>query len=412
MKWKFLLIAFVLLCSCSEQKKKTIINNMQYEKGYNSVRIDLFPQIIDDGCTEAVSLDSTNRFACTRGTIFSFGTLTDDLKLQFEAVKEHFAYSGVGDLGADPDGSLMWGKEGNKRLWMIDTKTMQTIDTIPEGSRLYKSGEYIWRIRPTSLPGRIYFFRYSPAANKNYQSRWYALFDYDKRTEIFIPETPLKDPPVVTCWPLDSITYLISSFIEVGENKDQVDKWYLADLSIKGFINWRTNKLTDSLTSKAFIAEDLTHHNCVNSQHRMIVGHYDIGEREFNGVARWNKDFDSVAIEPLIMQCPPNYSFGQMDWLFSPDGNWLAAVAEEYLPETNSKDDPQLVFYHIDPKYPQGISPPVFGTKGDTRDGCFVNHSKLGMVYLDFGTGYNMTMLYKMSDLLPIIADKMLKMAK
>jgi len=80
--------------------------------------------------------------------------------------------------------------------------------------------------------------------------------------------------------------------------------------------------------------------------------------------------------------------------------------------ETNTKEKPQLVFYHIDSKYPLGISPPVFAPGGDTKNGCFVNHSKLGMVYLDFGTGYNLTMIYKMNDLLPIIAEKLKALVK
>ncbi len=70
--------------------------------------------------------------------------------------------------------------------------------------------------------------------------------------------------------------------------------------------------------------------------------------------------------------------------------------------------DPQLVFYQVDPKYPQGISPPVFGGKvGDQVEGCFVDHSKLGMVFLDVQTSHNAVLVYKMSDMLPLIAKKL-----
>jgi hypothetical protein len=49
---------------------------------------------------------------------------------------------------------------------------------------------------------------------------------------------------------------------------------------------------------------------------------------------------------------------------------------------------------------------------GDSDNGCFVNHSKFGMLFLDFGTDKNMTVVYKMNDLLPINAEKMRKLVK
>jgi|GEM_PF-3078239 len=411
MKFTLFIVAILFFCNCAEYQKSQNIMMVKNKKGYNTMHIDIFPEIIDDGCTEAVSLNGTNRFACTRGSIFSFGTLTDDVKLQFETIKDHFAYEGVGDLGADPDGKMLWGKDGDKGLWMIDPETKQTIDTIPFGSELYGSGEYIWRIRSTSLPGKIYYFRYRGASNVE-ESHRYGLFDFEKRKEIFIPEIPLIDPPVLTCWPLAKSEYLISSFVVIDKDENPIARWYIADLSLNGFVNWRTNKLTDSLTAHDFCAEDYAHHNCVNIQQRIIIGHYHIGKKDFDGVVKWNDKFDDVLVSPLIMQCPSQYSFSQRGWLFSPDGNWLAGVARERNFETNTKEKPQLVFYHIDSKYPLGISPPVFAPGGDTKNGCFVNHSKLGMVYLDFGTGYNLTMLYKMNDLLPIIAEKLKALVK
>jgi hypothetical protein len=111
------------------------------------------------------------------------------------------------------------------------------------------------------------------------------------------------------------------------------------------------------------------------------------------------------------MQCPSEYSFSDANWTFSLDGHWLFTTAQKVYRQTGQFDDPELIFYHVDPKYPQGISPPVFaGKTGENVYGCFIDHAKLGMVFLDIQTGYNLALVYKMSDMLPIIAKKMLQL--
>jgi hypothetical protein len=402
---RLLIIALLILASCSSEKdrrEKAWLAICQ-EKGFYSMTDSLVPELLGTNCSEAIALREKNRFACTRGCEFCFGTLTEDLQLTYVPIKPGFADDAIGELGADENGLMMWAKQGYRGFLAIDTKTKSTLDFIPSVASLYGSGEEVLRAYLTSLSGQVLLFKLSPNED---QTRGYMLYDFANKKDLFIPPLPQKNPIVFDFHRLSDTSYLIES-ADKSDNFHKC-KWYIVDISIEGFINWRENKLTQILTSKSFCAYDGYRYRCLHAGSRMFVGWVDTGARQINSVISWDVNYENVHIEPLTIQCPSEYNFYQDAWTFSLDGHWLVNVAAKINRATGTSSDPQLVFYHVDPKYPQGISLPVFaGTINGKVNGCFVDHTKLGMVFLDIQTGHNATLLYKMSDMLPIIAKKM-----
>lgn len=117
--------------------------------------------------------------------------------------------------------------------------------------------------------------------------------------------------------------------------------------------------------------------NVFTNGNRTLIGTMAIGkESPINAVAHWDEKYEHITIQPLFLQCPSEYEFSTQNWTFSLDGKWLVNSARKILP-TIGYDDPEMVFYHVDPKYPQGISPPVFAGKTYRKwdlTGVFINH--------------------------------------
>jgi hypothetical protein len=346
------------------------------------------------GFGATIALREKNHFATVGGGEFGFGSFSDDLKFSFLPIVNGFAGDVVGRLSADENGKIMTGTQGYCGFVGIDVETKDTLDTIPSVSLEYEGKPTVWRTVLTELPGRIIIVNLS-SANEN--APVYMLYDLKGKKELYIPDS--SAPQAVNFYPFSKTKYLI----ETGRRKSE---WYFADLSIQGFVNLQGNALTAALNKNGFRSFDWNHSRCFNVVNRMLVGWVDVGDKNLCTVVHWDSTFENIKIEPLTFQCPATYSFSNWHWTFSLDGKWLLTTAREK--KYTGLGDNQLVFYHVDPKYPQGISPPVFAGKiGDEVKGCFVDHTKLGMVFLDVQTGHNAVLVYKMSDMLPIIAKKL-----
>lgn len=396
---KFLFIIIVLFLSCTTKKEsfEKIRDEIFQKKGFYTMPDMIIPEIPESPCvfSETISLLEKNRFACIVGCEFGFGVLTEDLKLTFDPIKQGFSNDAVGTLGADENGLMIWGKQGYCGFLAIDTKTKDTVDFIPSVWDSY--GKDVYRAYLTGLPKQILLFH----LNSQNINLGYMLYDFTNKKNLFIPTDSSTTPVGREYHKIAKITYLIETGLDVCS-------WYIADLTEQGFINWRKNKLTDSLSQKNFRSSNWTRSSCFHAKNRMLIGRVIIASSSYYVIVRWDEEYSEIRIEPLKMQCPSEYSFSKCNWTFSLDGHWLFTTARKVHSETGQFDDPELVFYHVDPKYPQGISPPVFaGKTGETVYGCFIDHSKLGMVFLDIQTGHDLALVYKMSDMLPIIAKKL-----
>jgi len=175
-------------------------------------------------------------------------------------------------------------------------------------------------------------------------------------------------------------------------------KWHICNLE---FGNVRHNKLTDELTKKKITIWGQS--TPVSPKKRIMIGCLDVEDKTIYYSVRWNQDMSEVKIESLLLQKPKN-GFLEERWLFSDDGCWLTANFSVLEPEEAFT----RVFFHIDDKYPQGVSLPVFGeaTENSMFDaGCFVNHLDLGPLYLDKSPESDKTVnVYRLNDIYKILA--------
>ena len=399
----FLLIAALSLftvCSSKRESKEQAWKTIYQQKGFSTMTDMLLPEMIETNIpfSPTASLRGKDRFACISGTEFGFGTFTNDLEFTYEPIVKGFAGDAVGRLGADENGTIMWGKQGYSGFLAVDTLAKDTLDIVPSISLM--KGSDIFRAYLTELPGKVLLF-YLDGQPK------YMLYDFLNKRELFVPNDTSRFK-INNLYKISKTTYLLETF-------NKTITWYISELTNQGFDNIRTNSLTESLTQKGFSSSAWTSSRPFHSDNRMLIGTIEVAGRTVNAVAHWDSEYKNVRIEPLIMQCPAAYDFSTDNWTFSLDGKWLYNTATKR--RYGGGADPELVFYHVDPKYPQGISPPVFaGLSGaaaanDEELGCFVEHSKLGTVFIDVQTNPRYVLVYKMSGMAEIIAKKLRAMA-
>ena len=179
-------------------------------------------------------------------------------------------------------------------------------------------------------------------------------------------------------------------------------RWHITDLEMQ---NVKENDLTKKLTELQIIVDD--HEINYNTSHRIMFGWSDLSNLVNPDVTpfyliRWDVAMKDIKTEPIIMQLPNGHNISQMCRI-SPDGKWLKTTA-------TPKGDGQKIsiFYNLNDKYPQGLSLPVFG--GNTvleNPGCFVNHTKLGPLYVEMDSDHeNVLLIYKLNDCFEILRKK------
>ncbi len=133
-----------------------------------------------------------------------------------------------------------------------------------------------------------------------------------------------------------------------------------------------------------------------NMDKRMMIGIpvKDIPDQSSSYyLIRWDENFKNVKIEPFFNSYPAGID--SIDsFIFSPDGNWASVRG------SNMTGDDELIFYHIDDKYPQGVSTAIRGGKTSKQNiGDFFNHEKWGTCFLEKDTMFpDKLFVYRLSD--------------
>ncbi len=355
----------------------------------------LFPEVVDAGTcfSDAATIKKVDQFACiSEGAEFGLVNVSENLRFSYAPAVKGFAGDVAGSLGADESGTILWGGYGYCGFLAVNTVTKDTLNMVPyiddfhyeEVADVYKTdfGESTLLLR---LLG---------------DKKCFMLYDFKIKQKLYVSDSISAD--LFRCANASS---LIQERIESPKVK-----WYLADLTRNGLVNNRTNKLTDLLTDKQLHVINIKSYN---SEKRILAGYIDLKNDRTWFAVTWNDAFDDVSMQPLKLQCPSGYSIGE-SWFFSSDGKWIVNTLEKKLPIEPYLEKPLLVFYNVDDKYPGKISPPVFAGKtmsGSTDiNGCFVNQSKLGPLFIEL-TGGSVVLVYKLNDALPIIATEMAKLA-
>jgi hypothetical protein len=185
--------------------------------------------------------------------------------------------------------------------------------------------------------------------------------------------------------------------------------------------DWRNGKkirndLTETLNkNNSYIYKQ----NNINLNRRVLFA-YNSEDRRNRKLIKisWDENYSNVQVADmsnLLQEIYKKYSISPLNILISSDGSWVTAQVTD-LSDWNPNADNRgfidtRIFFHIDNKYPNGISMPVFIDSEETRDntnnedGVFVQHPVYGMCYAQKWQikRKNYLRLYKMDDVLTVI---------
>jgi hypothetical protein len=119
-------------------------------------------------------------------------------------------------------------------------------------------------------------------------------------------------------------------------------------------------------------------------------------------LASWDENLDNVRIEPLILQMQNTQRFSYREPThISGDGNWMKSrrIHKQTQPRIE-----ELVVYHLQDYYPQGMSMPVSLGYTNNDPGSFMNHSRLGPCYIEQPLSRDgILLLYQLNDAVEIL---------
>jgi len=351
----------------------------------------LVPELVPVNCgiTEIKNLPEPNKFALINGhNEFAIADLQKKGKVKTEVIVPNFPKSGLD--GGECEG-LYSNAEGTI-LWTIQVRAILGVNTLTEKTfdPLFAFGGNTSLVNTMMLDSKneIILGRVLDLDGENDESKKY-LISYDcKNDSLGKPGKPFKGYPFY----IGNNEFL---WCETFGSMDKV-QWHICDVNLE---NIRHNKLTDELTKKQITVWGAT--TPISPKKRIMIGGIEVNNEMTYFSIRWNPDMSEAKIEPLLLQIPQNGGL-EHGWYFSEDGSWLTATFTTFFQEKKQT----IVFFHISDIYPQGISMPVFGEETYyLKDGCFLNHSELGPLYLDRSPlNENVLNVYKLNDVLKVLA--------
>ncbi|MCL2800467.1 MAG: hypothetical protein FWD28_01735 [Treponema sp.] len=176
--------------------------------------------------------------------------------------------------------------------------------------------------------------------------------------------------------------------------------------------NWRTreiirNDLTNAI-NKSDVSISIDPFINFNANKRILIGSIGGAEREHFKID-WDENFSNVKITNLSYLIPAGQRFAG-SFIFSSCGSWATTQIYGSL-RINGKSMYKRAFFHIDEKYPNGISEAIYGDDYEEYDNgflynAFVNHPIYGWCLAQKGADIlsnkraEYLRLYKMEDVL------------
>jgi hypothetical protein len=119
-------------------------------------------------------------------------------------------------------------------------------------------------------------------------------------------------------------------------------------------------------------------------------------------IARWDENLDNVSINPLLLQMRDTKTvLYEGPYHISGNGNWLKG--KRFYPQTQPNFE-ELVVYHLQDYYPQGMSMPVSLGYTNNDPGAFFNHGTLGPCYIEQPLARDgILLIYKLNDAVEIL---------
>jgi len=175
--------------------------------------------------------------------------------------------------------------------------------------------------------------------------------------------------------------------------------------SRKVFYNWRTSEAVENELSRTIDKNKYgLSFNPLRNIHvpKRFLFMY-VNEQKIK--ITWDENYSDVKVTPISYLIPKGKSFG--DFTISADGNWATTYVSGYSGSNIFENLSKRAFFHLDERYPNGISLPVITDDYERyNQNAFVNHPVHGMCFAqewhkkENGKDKLYLCLYKMSDVL------------
>jgi hypothetical protein len=246
----------------------------------------------------------------------------------------------------------------------------------------------------------IFYFGYSAA--EGYKKQYYYNIIYDVKNDKVLYESPEDGEENGIYYPFSTELFLCENYIwDETQNYWERQKYFFYNRETKEIFQ---NELTKFLTNKKR-ATILSPGVNIDVKECYMFADFPIpGEKIGSKKAKitWNENYENVKVISL------DYLIHEKQWLtdfyISSDGKWATVDIGDYY------NDYQTIFFHLDNRYPNGMSIPIF-TEGYGEHhfggGAFFEHPEYGWCFAvekykeDKNGNIKLYLrLYKMSDVL------------
>ncbi|MBN2443857.1 MAG: hypothetical protein JXJ04_21020, partial [Spirochaetales bacterium] len=366
----------------TEEEKKQIFT----EKGFNLMPETLKPVILKSN-TFFMGLHEINKLnsvATVSNGEFCFLTIDKNGFIEVEPILKGFPPpEPAKDRETDFDGKFMWQKEG-RGFRVIEIETKKTGYCLASAN----INAQIHNVMIIDKENKIFLIHLVDYAVKKPPYTFYVLYNFKEDKIIY--ESP----------------YIRGILYYLNDNKllwrlGSASGWYMVDIYLN---KYEPNELTKKLSAlQIFIAD----YGCkpIHVKQRILYGSNRIDNRPTFFTVRWSEDFEEVKAEPIILQRPKGLLYSS--FFFSRDGNWGKT---HWIDPPGPIEVPRLLLYHIDDKYPQGLSMPIIcGYSGKESPGAFMQHETWGPCYVEQDNKFpDKLFVYKLNEGLELLAKQAL----
>ncbi len=357
-------------------------------------------------------ISQTGTFASNGKFGFGFTKIDEDLNFTYEAVVKKFPPEQTSFYAAG-DGNILWGKYGYRGFYALDVKSEKTFHTpsfINDGSSDLKTGWAPYSDKPWLLL-RATFPK--STSKRMLTSTTLGCFDIQSGEKIFVWEN-FDNPKGAECQEYlyqiptgNPGEFYACTYFTDEEIRSPRSVWHLITVDEKGYSLPQYTGLTKAMSEKNFTLtlwyKDTKRWDL---KKRFIIGDIQLPFNGSNGdiptLMRWDEEMEDISFTPIAPLVPEGYRIFK-SWIVSPNGEWARAI----IKSNDFKDKTYYTcFFHMDTKYPTGMSLGVMGTSSYKGLGIFVEHETLGTLYIDKSPDYsNEITVYKMNDFFPALAE-------
>jgi hypothetical protein len=385
-------------CGLNEKEKEFLL----LEKGWGIMGKYIQPEIIEysQDCFELAESGFDNKLLTLNAkNEFCYIDFTNPKSPRMEIITPGFP-GVVGQLGSDAENRVAWVVRG-RGVYMIDLDTKKT------GHMIAGNSGRVTQVVMTNKENLLFsVITFSGEANLLYA---YELGNGTDHGEIG--------------------ALVIAYYYALGQGRLLIDEsnaktqkykgWYITDSFFTkekanpGKVYPGTEPLTEVLMKKqvkGVVFENIKH---LHQGKRLLYSYsYSIKDAPPQPVlVRWDEAMEEVQVNLLTFQQMRTETVTYSGpYHISGDGNWMKATRKQW-----SLDPPmeELVVYHLQDHYPQGMSMPISLGFTNKDPGAFLDHTTLGPLYVEKSSARpGVWFLFKLNDGLQILREEALSIVQ